>query len=241
MREFGLIGASLAHSFSQKFFTDYFAKNALDARYKSLEIKSIDEFPTLLEKQSFSGLNVTIPYKESILPYLDELTEEAAKIGAVNTIIFKDGKKIGANTDAFGFHQMIKPFLLNTHHQALIIGNGGASKAISYVLKNIGLDIITAARNPKKGEYNLNEVYELMVKFCPLIVNCTPLGTFPNFEECPPIPLNFFTPQHLVIDLIYNPAETKLLQAAKSLGAVTLNGETMLKQQALKSWELWGF
>jgi shikimate dehydrogenase len=236
---FGLLGKSLSHSFSQGYFTQKFEVEGIDAVYQNFEIQNIDEVESVFETESLSGLNVTIPYKTAVVSYLDGLTEEAEKIGAVNTIIFENGRKIGANTDAYGFHQMIKPFLLNTHERALILGNGGASKAVAYVLKSIGLDVIFVARNPSDGQFHLSEVNDMMVKHCGIIVNTTPVGTFPNVNDCLSLPFAALTDAHLVVDLIYNPEQTAFLKMAASQGATTLNGLTMLYQQAEKSWQLW--
>jgi shikimate dehydrogenase len=150
MLKIGLLGKSLSHSFSKSFFSDFFQKNNIEGEYVNYEIPSIEFVNDIVKIENLKGLNVTIPYKQEILPYLDKLSEEALKIGAVNTIQFKDGLKIGHNTDAFGFHQSIKPFLTNLHERALIIGNGGASKAVEYVFKSLGIDVIFISRNPEK-------------------------------------------------------------------------------------------
>ena len=239
MKKYGLLGQSLTHSFSKSFFTQKFEQEQIDAVYDNFEMQRIEDVEELWRNNRFSGLNVTIPYKQVIIPFLDELTPEAAAIGSVNTILFHDGKRIGANTDAFGFQQMIKPFLLNTHHKALILGNGGVMKSVKYVLQQIGLDVLVAARNPNVGEFQLNEVNELMIKHCGIIINCTPVGTYPNVDEALNLPYHALNDGHLVVDLIYNPVHTLFLTHAKQQGAVTLNGETMLKEQALKAWELW--
>jgi shikimate dehydrogenase len=236
---FGLLGRNLSHSFSQRYFQTKFQEQQLQYAYKNFELASIDEFPKLAKEFNLSGLNVTIPYKESVLKYLDELEDEAKEVGAVNTIAFREGKKIGYNTDVFGFRQMIKPFLLSKHERALILGNGGAAKAVRHVLKNIGLEVITAARNPKKGEFQLAEVNDMMIKHCRVLVNATPVGTFPDVESCLEIPFWAITDEHLVVDLIYNPEQTKFLHSAQKQGATILNGLTMLYQQAEKSWEIW--
>ncbi len=239
MKKYGLLGKTLHHSFSAKFFSEKFEKEGIDAVYENFELNQIEEFIGLVEQHNLSGLNVTIPYKESIVPFLNELTPEAKEIGAVNTILFRDGKLIGANTDAFGFKQMIKPFLLNTHHKALILGNGGAMKAIKYVLKEIGLDVLVAARNPQIGEFAMTDVNEMMIKHCGIIVNCTPVGTYPNVDDYLEIPFSAINEGHLVVDLIYNPPQTAFLAQALHHKAVVLNGETMLREQALKAWQLW--
>jgi shikimate dehydrogenase len=236
---FGLLGKSLGHSFSQEYFTKKFEAEGIDAVYQNLELAQIDELKTVLRTENLKGLNVTIPYKSDVIPFLDGLSDEAAKIGAVNTIINENGKWIGANTDAFGFQQMIKPFLLNIHERALILGNGGASKAVAYVLKSIGLDVIFAARNPQVGQFHLSEVNDMMVKHCGIIVNTTPVGTWPNVDDYISIPFHALTDAHLVVDLIYNPEQTEFLKRASEQGATTLNGLTMLYQQAEKSWQLW--
>jgi shikimate dehydrogenase len=236
---YGLLGSSLSHSFSQAYFSKKIAEQNINASYDNFEIQAIEDFPSLCDRKQLAGLNVTIPYKEQILTYLDELSVEAEKIGAVNTIVFDGARKIGHNTDAFGFQQMIKPFLLHTHERALILGNGGAAKAVTFVLKNIGLDVLIAARHPKASEFHLDEVNDLMVKHCGVIVNTTPVGTYPRVDDFLPLPFSAIHAGHLVVDLIYNPEETQFLNKAKNQGATTLNGLTMLYQQAEKSWELW--
>ncbi len=240
MHKYGLIGKSLGHSFSKNFFEQKFAGEGIPASYENIELSQIDEVKSVLQNGGFSGLNVTIPYKQEIIPFLDELTDEAKTIGAVNTVLFRNGKTIGANTDAHGFHQSIKPFLTNRHERALILGTGGASMAIAYVLKNIGIDVKFVSRNPEnENEFSYESINQYMLQAFKLVVNCTPVGTFPNVEECIPFPFEFLTEEHLCVDLIYNPAETKFLRLAKENGATILNGESMLKEQALKSWVLW--
>tara|TARA_B110000285_G_scaffold200402_1_gene234272 strand:+ start:913 stop:1569 length:657 start_codon:yes stop_codon:yes gene_type:complete len=213
--------------------------NHIDATYENIEIDSIGEFTNVL-KQKFSGFNVTIPYKEEVIPFLDELDEVAKEILAVNTVVLKNGKSIGYNTDAYGFHQSIKPFMTNRHERAIILGTGGASKAVEYVLKSLGVNVIFISRNPVgENQFSYDEVNGHMLDACKLIVNCTPVGTFPNIDECIEIPFDHLTEHHLVIDLIYNPAKTKFLSRAEENNAMILNGESMLKHQALKAYELW--
>ena len=239
MKTYGLIGEKLDYSFSKTFFDDYFNKNSVDAAFINLEIPTIDSI-TEVFKKDISGLTVTIPYKETIIPFLDEITSEAKEIGAVNVIQFKDGKRIGHNSDAYGFQQSIKPFLTNLHERALILGTGGASKAVAHVFKSIGIDVIFCSRNPSgPKEFSYDLLNEHMVNACKVIVNCTPIGTFPNVDESIDFPFQFLTKDHLVVDLIYNPAKTKFLQKAEEGGATILNGESMLKEQALKAWEIW--
>jgi shikimate dehydrogenase len=172
---------------------------------------------------------------------LDELDESAKAIGAVNVVAFENGKKIGYNTDAFGFHQSIKPFLTFHHERALIFGTGGSSKAVAHVFKSIGLNVIFVSRN-SSDEYNhfhYSDVNEAMIAACKVIVNCTPVGMYPNIDESIQIPFQALTEDHLVIDLIYNPTLTKFLSNAQESGATILNGASMLREQALKSWEIW--
>lgn len=240
MPKYGLIGKRLDYSFSKKFFTDFFARNNNPSTYENVEIQEISKIQSILTSGDFRGLNVTIPYKESIIPYLDELSEEAREIGAVNTVSFTNGKIIGHNTDAFGFQQSIKPFLDNRHEKALILGTGGASKAIAYVLENIGLGVLFISRSPKEeNQFSYTDINQNMVSACHLIVNCTPIGTFPKIEERPDFPTQFLTKNHFVVDLIYNPEKTRLLHEAEKQGAMILNGYSMLKEQALRAWEIW--
>ncbi len=239
MPEFGLVGKTLGHSFSKSYFEDKFQKEGIESTFKNFELAEIAEIQTVFSISDLKGLSVTIPYKQAIIPYLDELSEEAAEIGAVNCISFQNGKKTGHNTDAFGFHQMIKPFLTNEHERAIILGTGGASKAVAYVLKKIGLDVIWVSRNPQNGQFSYNEINEHMLRACKVVVNCTPLGTFPDVDACVPFPFEHLTESHLCIDLIYNPEETKFLRESKLHGATILNGLSMLKEQANKAWEIW--
>lgn len=239
MPEFGLVGKTLGHSFSKSYFEEKFQREGIEGTFKNFELAEITQIETVFSISDLKGLSVTIPYKEVIIPYLDGLSEEAAAIGAVNCISFQNGKKTGHNTDAFGFHQMIKPFLTNEHERAIILGTGGASKAVAYVLKKIGLNVISVSRNPQNGQFSYDQINEHMLKACKVVVNCTPLGTFPDVDACVPFPFEFLTESHLCIDLIYNPEETKFLRESKTNGATTLNGLSMLKEQANKAWEIW--
>ncbi len=240
MLKLGLLGKSLGHSFSKPFFEAYFEANQLDASYSNFEIETVKEVKSVFDLDGLTGFNVTIPYKEAIITFLDELSPEAKEIGAVNTVKIVQGKRIGFNTDAFGFQQSIKPFLTNLHEKALILGTGGASKAVAYVLKNIGIDVLYISRTPSNSnEFSYLDLNVHMLRACKLIVNTTPVGTFPNINESPEFPFQYLTSEHLVVDLIYNPTETLFLRQAKQAGASILNGESMLKEQAIKSWEIW--
>lgn len=239
-KHYGLIGKTLAHSFSAAFFEDYFEKNNIDAKYSNFELNAIEEIQTLF-KQNLSGLNVTFPYKESIIPFLDRLDESAAQIGAVNVVAFENGHTVGYNTDAYGFAQSIKPFLTFEHERALIFGTGGASKAVAHVFKQIGLAVFYISRNgnQENGVFSYDDINNHMLGSCKVLVNCTPIGTYPNVTDCIELPFEYLTPSHLVIDLVYNPAETELMKRAQKNGAAVMNGLSMLQHQALKSYEIW--
>ena len=239
-QHYGLIGKTLGHSFSATFFKDYFEKNQIDATYSNFELESIEEVQALL-KQDIAGFNVTFPYKESIIPFLDRLDETAQTIGAVNVVSFENGATVGYNTDAYGFAQSIKPFLTFEHERALIFGTGGAAKAVAHVFSQLGLDVFYISRAPEHQNriYAYSEINEHMLRSCKVLVNCTPIGTFPDITACLPIPFEHLTEAHLVIDLVYNPAETALMANAKKQGAAVMNGLSMLQHQALKSYEIW--
>lgn len=238
MKKYGLIGQSLGHSFSPSFFRSYFEEHQIDAEYNLIELDDLKNCREILDQ--YNGCNVTIPYKEAIIPFLDDLSEEAKAIGAVNVIENIDGRFIGHNTDAFGFQQSIKPFLTFQHERALILGTGGASKAVAYILKNIGLDLFYISRSPKTdNHFSYDQVNDQMLSSCKMIVNTTPVGMFPNTDEFIPLPYKCVTPEHLLVDLIYNPTKTRFLQEGEMQGAAILNGETMLKEQALKAYRIW--
>ncbi|MBL0329359.1 MAG: shikimate dehydrogenase [Bacteroidetes bacterium] len=248
MQSYGLIGYPLSHSFSKKYFTEKFQKeNILNSEYHAFPIDKIELFPLLIkDNPTLKGLSVTIPYKETVIPFLDELDATAKKIGAVNCIKISEGKLIGYNTDAFGFRQSIKPFLESQHERALILGTGGASKAVEYVLKEIGIDCYFVTRNKStnkqpttNNQFTYDEVNEHMLNAFKLIVNATPLGMFPNVDACPDIPYQFLSPTHLLYDLVYNPAETEFLKRGKAKGAATVNGYSMLQHQAEEAWRIW--
>ena len=201
MKTYGLIGKSLSHSFSKKYFTEKFDNLGLiDSEYINIEIETIEEFVEKVKELNPQGLNVTIPYKRSnYFPYLDDLDEVAKEIGAVNTIVFKNGKLKGYNTDAFGFHQSIKPFFKSQHERALILGTGGASKAVEYVLKQYGVEVMFASRNDSKNNIlNWNDINENVIKHHLLIINCTPLGMFPDVDFKPEIPYSALTDKHSI-------------------------------------------
>ncbi|MBK6525317.1 MAG: shikimate dehydrogenase [Crocinitomicaceae bacterium] len=237
---YGLVGRKLSHSFSKSFFENKFQSLNIDSVYENFEIETITQIKDVFAVSDLAGLNVTIPYKEAVIPMLDELDESAKSVGAVNCIQIKNGKHVGYNTDVFGFRQMIKPFLESHHERALILGKGGAAKAVAHVLNELGLTVFFVTRNPKEeNDFSYHDINEAMINSCGIIVNTTPVGMFPDTENAPAIPYEFLSDKNLVVDLIYNPKETLFMKKAKSSGANAINGETMLHQQAEKSWEIW--
>ncbi|MDP2058967.1 MAG: shikimate dehydrogenase [Flavobacteriaceae bacterium] len=242
MRSFGLIGRNISYSFSVGYFTEKFRKEGItDCTYENFDLQDISEFPKLIQsKPNLIGLNITIPYKEQVIPYLNELHETAAEIGAVNTIkITSEGNLIGYNTDYYGFQKSIEPYLKPTHKHALILGTGGASKAVAYALKKSQINAVFVSRNNLQNGLTYSDLTKDIVDSHLLIINCTPLGTFPNVENKPDFPYQFLTPKHLLYDLIYNPAETAFLKMGKAKGASICNGLEMLVHQAEKAWKIW--
>lgn len=241
MTIFGLIGQNIDYSFSRKYFLEKFKNENRNCDYINFDLDKIEDFNTIFETtKKIGGLNVTIPYKESIIPYLDELEADATSIGAVNTIKIKNGKRIGYNTDHFGFRESIKPHLSAEHKTALILGTGGASKAVSFALKKLDISVQLVSRNSKlKNNLNYLSLTPEVIENNLIIVNCTPIGTFPNIDQAPKIPYQGIKKNHLLYDLIYNPNETQFLKLGKQAGAKTLNGLEMLELQAEKSWEVW--
>ena len=247
MKKFGLIGKTLEHSFSKDFFNQKFKNEKIEASYLNFEIDKISYLRSLFQNNDIFGLNVTVPYKEKVVSQLDELDEIAKKIGAVNTILpyYENGKLSylkGFNTDAFGFKQLIKPYLKTHHTNALVLGSGGSSKAIIHVLNlyNIDCNIISRtlkADNPKF--FTWEDINHYMVKHHQLIINTTPIGMFPKINQEFNFPYHFLSKNHLVIDLIYNPKLTNFLKKSSSQNAQILNGYQMLVHQALKAWNIW--
>ncbi len=245
MNKLGLLGRNISYSFSRSYFKEKFEReNITDTTYENFDIETINAFPSILKNtKNLKGLNVTIPYKLEVMDYLDEIDEKAKVIGAVNTIKFaENGKLIGYNTDCYGFEKSLEPFLKTHHKQALILGTGGASKAIAYSLENLGIPYKYVSR--KAGEdiaFTYETLNESIISEHQIIINCTPLGTFPNIEHCPDIPFNGIAETHILFDLIYNPKETKFLKLGKAQKATIINGLNMLKLQAEKAWSIWNF
>lgn len=239
---YGLIGYPLGHSFSQKYFAEKFEKEEIvDCEYRNFPIESIEQLREIMAKHpNLKGLNVTIPHKEQVIPFLDEMDETASAIAAVNCISIQSGKLKGFNTDAYGFEMSIRPFIENKYERALILGTGGASKAVAFVLKKWNIPFHYATRNPRADNHlSYEELSADNIRFFPLIINTTPLGTFPDVNEAPQLPYDALTEKHFLYDLIYNPSETLFLKNGKERGAHTMNGLKMLQLQAEKSWQIW--
>jgi shikimate dehydrogenase len=247
MKTFGLIGYPLGHSFSKKFFTEKFEKEGLtDFQYLNFELESITQFPTLIERYpDIKGLNCTIPYKQQIIEYLDEIDDETMIVGAVNTIkpiVTPNGLKLkGFNTDIIGFERSLSPMLNGKHKKALILGTGGASKAIKHILTKLGISFISASIENElfENEVRYSQINKAMIEERLVIINATPLGTFPKVETCPDIPFTYITSDHVLFDLVYNPEITLFMRKGMERGATVKNGLEMLHGQALASWEIW--
>ena len=244
MKEFGLIGYPLGHSFSKNYFNEKFLSEGIDAEYLNFEIPDIKNFTKVLKNHPhLEGLNVTIPYKEQVIPYLDELDADAAAIGAVNVIKFtrRKGKLhlIGFNSDVLGFTQSIEPLLGPQHKKALILGTGGASKAIHHGLSKLGLESAFVSRTAKNGCMTYKDLTPSIMEEYKVIVNCTPVGMYPHMDECPDIPYEYLTSNHLLYDLLYNPDTTLFMKKGEEKGAVVKNGLEMLLLQAFGAWKIW--
>jgi len=244
MDKYGLIGYPLGHSFSVGYFNEKFSNEHINAKYINFEIPSIEDFAEVIESNpELRGLNVTIPYKEQVIPYLDSLSPEANAIGSVNVIrITRKGDKThlkGFNSDVIGFTRSIEPLLERHHKKALILGTGGASKAVDYGLRSLGIETKFVSRTKRPGFFTYEEITPEIIKDYNIIVNCTPLGMYPNTDVCPTLPYEAMDSHNLLYDLLYNPDETLFMQKGKEHGAITKNGLEMLLLQAFASWEFW--
>ena len=247
MNTYGLIGYPLGHSFSRKFFTEKFAKEGIDAQYLNFEIPSIEEFSEIIKNNpTLRGLNVTIPYKQQVMQYLDDISEEAKAIGAVNVVkcqlstVNCQLHLTGYNSDVIGFVNSIKPLLKPHHKKALILGTGGASKAIRYGLeKKLGMKTLFVSRSAREGMITYEEVTAEVLKEYEVIVNCSPVGMYPHVDECPALPYEALNENNLLYDLVYNPLETLFMKKGTTQGATVKNGLEMLHLQAIASWEFW--
>lgn len=240
---YGLLGKNISYSFSKKFFTNKFKKENLSCEYVNFDIQTINELPEVLDKniKSLKGFNITIPYKEEVFNYLDEIDIVAKEIKAVNCVKIIDQYYLkGFNTDAYGFEKSLLPIIKPQHRKALILGTGGASKAVAYVLKKMKIDFLFVSRNPKKNQINYTELTSEIIKTHSLIINTTPLGTKGELEKLKPkILYEYINETHILYDLIYNPPETQFLLKGKEKGATIKNGLEMLELQAKKSWKIW--
>ena len=241
LKLFGLLGRNISYSFSKGYFEKKFETIKLENYdYINFDISSIEEFSSLWKKHTISGMNVTIPYKEEVISKLDSLDATAAAIGAVNTIkLLSDGTLRGYNTDCVGFRNSLEPLLDSHHQKALLLGTGGASKAVAYVLEQLGIEYQYVSRKKSKSQLTYNELTESVMVDHTVIINCSPLGTFPKIEEKPDIPYEFLTANHLLFDLIYNPSKTTFLKIGEEKGCKIQNGYDMLVGQAEASWDLW--
>ncbi|WP_245569891.1 shikimate dehydrogenase family protein [Flavobacterium soli] len=241
-KKYGLVGKNISYSFSKAYFAEKFEReNYKNHTYENFDIQEIFGFPGILKNNpDLKGLNVTIPYKEVVIPFLDKMSKNALKIGAVNTIKFtSSGKTKGYNTDFYGFKKSLKPLLKSHHQKALILGTGGASKAVAFALRLLEIDYVLVSRAPSEHTITYDEIDASTFEEYQIIINCTPLGTSPNVEVCPEIPYAYFTEKHIAYDLIYNPEETLFLKKANEKGATIKNGYEMLVFQAEKAWKIW--
>ncbi|GAA4270842.1 shikimate dehydrogenase [Aquimarina gracilis] len=237
---YGLLGRNIGYSFSKGYFTEKFEKESLNCEYNNFDLIDISELKEIIENPSVKGLNVTIPYKEEVVSYLDKLDPIAKEIGAVNVIKFEKNQKLtGYNSDYYGFTESLTPLLNPKIKKALILGTGGASKAIAFALDRLDISHTFVSRNPDFNELSYKDLDEDIIKSYKLIVNCTPLGTHPNVDDCPDIPYEHITENHVLYDLIYNPAQTSFMKKGLQQGAKASNGLQMLILQAEKSWEIW--
>ncbi|MEH6680881.1 MAG: shikimate dehydrogenase [Sediminicola sp.] len=239
--KFGLVGRNISYSFSKKYFAEKFAAQGLGRHtYENFDLPNIEAFPALLKSNpDLQGLNITIPYKEAVLPYLDALDPMARAIGAVNTVHFTKDGLVGHNTDAFGFRESLLPQLRPHHKKSLILGTGGASKAIAHVLRELGITVTYVSRNPTKDQLAYSDIDAQVLGAHTLIINCSPVGTYPNITDRPQLPYASLSKDHLLYDLIYNPERTAFLKQGEAAGASVQNGLGMLVLQAEKAWEIW--
>lgn len=240
MTKYGIIGYPLGHSFSKGFFTEKFARESIDAQYLNFEIPDVAMLSDVLrDNPELRGLNVTLPHKQAVIPLLDEMSEEAMEIGAVNVIRVRNGKLKGFNSDIIGFTNSIKPLLQPHHRKALVLGTGGASKAIRVGLNRLGIEWTYVSRSPRDGMVTYEDITAETLQEYTVIVNCSPVGMFPKVDAAPAIPYELLSPQHLLFDCVYNPEETLFMKKGRKQGATVKNGLEMLYLQATASWKFW--
>ena len=239
-RKYGLIGKNINYSFSKKYFNDKFLKeNITNCSYENYDLQSVKDFKKIIKDNAIKGFNVTIPYKEEIMEFINKIDPIAKKIGAINTIKIHNKNIIeGYNTDYIGFVISLKN-LISNQKKALVLGTGGASKAIIFGLSSIGIESTIVSRNKREGVISYSELNKKVIEENTIIINCTPLGTFPEIQECPKIPFEFLSSNHICYDLIYNPEKTKFLLESEKMGATIINGKKMLENQANESWKIW--
>lgn len=240
MKRYGLIGHPLKHSMSRHLFNEKFEYEGLDCLYQHFDLKSLDELHDVMEKYpDLCGFNVTIPYKEAIIPLLDEINDVAKEVGAVNVVKITDGKLKGYNTDVYGFEQLLNRAIKDRQiEHALVLGTGGASKAVQYVLKQKNIPYSTVSRNAEQGDYTYDTLTDEILRQNHLIINTTPLGMFPQIDDFPDLHYQGLSKKHILIDLIYNPKETAFMELGKTWGAKTFGGMQMFEEQAKKTWEI---
>lgn len=240
MTKYGIIGYPLGHSFSKSFFTEKFARESIDAQYLNFEIPDVAMLSDVLrDNPELRGLNVTLPHKQAVIPLLDEMSEEAMEIGAVNVIRVRNGKLKGFNSDIIGFTNSIMPLLQPHHRKALVLGTGGASKAIRVGLNRLGIEWTYVSRSPRDGMVTYEDITAETLQEYTVIVNCSPVGMFPKVDAAPAIPYELLSPQHLLFDCVYNPVETLFMKKGRKQGATVKNGLEMLHLQAIASWNFW--
>jgi shikimate dehydrogenase len=240
MIKYGIIGFPLGHSFSRGFFTEKFAREGIDAQYLNFEIPDVAMLGDILrENPELRGLNVTLPHKQAVIPLLDELSDEAREIGAVNVIRIRDGRLKGFNSDIIGFTESIRPLLQPHHTKALILGTGGASRAIRVGLSRLGIEWTYVTRSPREGMFAYSDLTPEVMEEYTVIVNCSPVGMFPKVDQAPAIPYELLTPKHLLFDCVYNPEDTLFMKKGREQRAIVKNGLEMLHLQAVASWEFW--
>ena len=241
MKLFGLIGFPLSHSFSEKFFSEKFEREDIeDCKYELYPLENIEDIRLLFEvNKDLKGLNVTIPYKESVIEYLDDLDDIAQKIGAINCIKIDEIQRVGYNTDYAGFRDSLKPLLKKHHTQALVLGTGGASKAVVYALQELGISTTLVSRKTGAAQLTYADINKEIIDNHTIIINCSPVGMYPDINQCPDIPYQFINSAHILYDLVYNPGKTMFLQHGEKQGATIKNGLEMLELQAEYAWEIW--
>ena len=244
MHTYGIIGYPLSHSFSSKIFEDIFWRESLDCRYVNFEIRDLEQLDEFLSKREFNGLNITHPFKEAIISRLDELDPVASHIGAVNVVVNRDGRLVGYNTDSDGFKRSLLSYYEDTSmpqppRRVMVLGTGGAARAVCHALSVLNRDVTNVSRDPRKARITYDMLNREILDAHRLIVNCTPLGMYPDVDSAPPIPYHLLSHLHVLYDLVYNPPFTTFMRLGQQYGAITINGRVMLQYQAMAAWDIW--